>query len=402
MRFNLKWALALLPVLALATPASAQVLAHTNEPGSVIIFPKFVNAPAVSVDGAVLPRTEIEIGAVCPAGFNTTPGAPGLCTEHTTVKVRFHWVCPGDQTVVSKFVCQETDFDVTLTINGKLAFTADGTPLNSNSPVVPSAPCPAGYLIGWVINQSDQPIRFDSLIGDAVLRGPQNVAGPSANLSTAVEGYKAITIQAVAGPENIGQPTVLGGDPLLGTPTLVFDGLPGHYTQITGNLYGDVKYDRTTIGGGPSPVNALSETFLVLLTLDVRSNQPNWPTFVPLQFYNESLNTVSGTNPNFERLVSTFTEFLCWEQVQLSNIDPNLTQVGMQTRKGLVHAGPARKIPFIGISDFTLAPNNAVTLIGLVQTIEGTAANNFLERSYIYNMFDDSIGVPTFYLPFPF
>src|SRR4029077_11464757 len=93
-------------------------------------------------------------------------------------------------------------------------------------------------------------------------------------------------------------------DPVTGTPRLAFDGLPGHYQAIAGRLFGDVKYDRLTAGGGPAPVNALSETFLVLLTLDVRSNLPNYPTFVPLKFYNESLNTVSTSNPAFERLVS--------------------------------------------------------------------------------------------------
>src|SRR5437879_3299073 len=86
MRFKMRWALALLPVFALATPAFAAVpaaLADPNEPGSVIIFPKFSNFSPVSVDGAVLPRTEIEIGAVCPVGVT--------CTEHQSVKVRFHW-----------------------------------------------------------------------------------------------------------------------------------------------------------------------------------------------------------------------------------------------------------------------------------------------------------------------
>src|SRR5438477_11893575 len=103
MRFKMRWALALLPVLALATPAIAQVpptLADPNEPGSVLVFPKFVNNDAVSVDGALLPRTEIELGAVCPVGFGR-PAAqaalPGLCAEHQSVKVRFHWVCPGTQ-----------------------------------------------------------------------------------------------------------------------------------------------------------------------------------------------------------------------------------------------------------------------------------------------------------------
>ena len=67
---------------------------------------------------------------------------------------------------------QETDFDIFVTIDGKLAFSADGTPITTNSPRAPKPPCRTGFLIGWVVNQSDQPIKFDGLIGDAVLRGP--------------------------------------------------------------------------------------------------------------------------------------------------------------------------------------------------------------------------------------
>jgi len=67
MNFMTRWALALVPGLALATPALA--LAPVNQadlaqPGSVIIFPKFINTPAVLVDGNTMPRTEIEVGAV--------------------------------------------------------------------------------------------------------------------------------------------------------------------------------------------------------------------------------------------------------------------------------------------------------------------------------------------------
>ena len=51
---------------------------------------------------------------------------------------------------------------------------------------VPPPPCPRGYLIGWVVNTSDRPIKFDGLIGDAVLR----VSGG------ALASYNAIPIQA--------------------------------------------------------------------------------------------------------------------------------------------------------------------------------------------------------------
>ena len=168
MNFITKWALALVPGLALATPALAlnpPDQADLMQPGSVIVFPKFINMSQVHVDGGLLvPRTEIEVGVVCPR-FAT-------CTEHQTVKVRFHWVCPAVENVNSN-ICKETDFDLFLSIDGKLAFPADGTIVfTTNQPRVPAPPCPRGYLIGWVVNNSDQPIKFDGLIGNAVIRNP--------------------------------------------------------------------------------------------------------------------------------------------------------------------------------------------------------------------------------------
>jgi hypothetical protein len=69
MKFMIKGALPLMPMLALATSAFAQArpvgLADSQEPGSVIIFPKFINMPSVIVDGVAATRTEIEIGAIC-------------------------------------------------------------------------------------------------------------------------------------------------------------------------------------------------------------------------------------------------------------------------------------------------------------------------------------------------
>ena len=365
-----------------------QTLADSKTPGSVIVFPKFINRAPVSVDGAVLPRTEIEIGVVCPT--NTA------CTEHQPVKIRFHWVCPGAQLLDTLFVCPETDFDVVLSVNGKLAFSADGTSMNSNSPRVPQPKCPNGYLIGWVIDTIDQPIKFDGLIGNAVLRGPALIAGPNAGSSAAVTGYSATTIQADPALST-NDPIATEIDPATGTSSLAFDGAPAHYQAVTGVLYGHVKFDRMVPGGDPAPSNALNETWLILLTLNVRSNLPNFPTFAPLEFYNESSVSLNG-DPAFARLTSGSTEFLCWTQVQLSDIHPDLNQVSQGTRKGQVIAGPTIKVPFLGIFD-TPGP---VTLLGFVQLIEGAPANGFYERSYIHGMFNDGVPVSTRFLPFPF
>lgn len=387
MRFYVRWALALLPAIAVAMPASAQVrdplLADTNVPGSVIIFPKFINKPAVTTAGdqALLPRTEIEVGSICPVG--------ALCQEHQTVKIKFHWVCPGSDDVNTKYICPETDFEIFVSVNGKLAFTADGTPINSNSPRVPAAPCANGYLIGYVVDNFDRPIKWDGLIGDAVLRGPALPAGTIApGFSTAVEAYKALTIQAADSATPQGG--LLGADALAGE--LPFDGAAGNYKALTGKLYGDVKFDKRS-ANAVGPTSALNETWLVLLTLDVDSGNPNLPTFVDLDFWNESFRGVSTSNPDFEFHISAHAHFICWAQFELTDdIDANLTQAFMGTRKGSVQVTNARKVGILGITSDETGP---VTLVGLVQVFEGTAVGGFGERSYIYNMFNDLTRVDT-------
>jgi len=389
--------LVLMQVLAFAEPGLAcddSDIRLCPVPGSVIVFPKFVNelfgptgAPIV-VDGQTVPQTEIEIGVVCPPAF---VAAGGVCAEHQAIKIRFHWVCPGTEGMNSN-ICLEENFDVNITVPGKLAFSANGLPINGNSPpLVPAPPCARGYLIGWVIDPAnDQPVKFDGLIGDAVIRGPNLGSGSFVGLSTAVSAYRGITIQAA----NEAQPTFPNPGCAIGSP-LIFDGT-NHYAALPGVEIGDVRFDKT-IAGAPLP-NILGKTALTLLTLDVLSDAPNDPTFVNLNFWNESLGSAVGSsNPAFEHLTSTFTEFVCWTQVPLSALaGGNLTQAFQQTRTGVVIAGPATKIADGNAPGDVPGP---ATLVGLVETTEGTAANGFLERKYIYNMYNDNSMVPTRFVP---
>jgi len=401
MKFIIKCAMLALPALALATTAFAQArpigLSDSQEPGSVIVFPKFINMPAVAVEGGVLvPRTEIEVGVVCPPGVAPTAS---FCAEHQPVKIRFHWVCPGIENVNSN-ICKETDFEIVVSINGKAVFSADGIQINSNSPIVPAAPCPRGYLIGWVENFSDVPIKFDGLIGNAVIRNPVVTGG----ISTGVSAYNAIPIQAAdTDPTHTNAVISLGdtADP----NALIFDGVPGHYMSVTGSFYGDVRFDRTT-AVGPAPT-VLSETFITFLTLDVRSNKPNNSVFVPLYFFNETSRAPSTTNPDFEKLLSASWNFVCWDQVQLSTIDPNLnvslSAYYANSRKGIVIAG--RPTGAITMKDPDGAPGDdfgkEVTLIGLIETNEGTIADGFLNRKYNFNTVNNSVPVTTKFVPFP-
>jgi hypothetical protein len=355
----------LVPALAFGTPAFAQtrspLLSDSQEPGSVIVFPKFAKG-TISVDGVTTSMTEIELGVVCPRGVT--------CAEHEPVKIRFHWVCGAVEGVNSQ-ICRENDFDITTTVNGKVVFGPDGIPIPGSPAVTPGTPpaalCGMGYLIGWVINTNDQPIKFDGLIGDGVIRESTDSVG----------AYNAIPIQADPALAN-GALIATNTDPLTGTPTLVFDGGAGHYLAAPGTVKGDVKYDRLTGTGG-----TFSQTYLTLLTLDVRSDQPNFPTGVDFDFYTPG-----------ETLLSESLEFVCWTQVSLTDIDPNLNQTFMG-RKGVFFGGPAFKFPINGIFD-TAGP---VTLLGLVETLEGPSAATIGTRSYLTGTFNDSNPVPTTFVP---
>jgi len=374
---------------------STATLSDAQQPGSVIVYPKFINelfngGSPIIVDGVSVPQTEIEIGAVCPPAF---VAGGGFCAEHQPIKIRFHWVCPGTEGMNSN-ICREEDFDVNITVPGKLAFSANGLAINLNSPpLVPAPPCARGYLIGWVISPTnDLPIKFDGLVGNAVIRNPNLVAGPNAGMSTGLSAYNAIPIQA--------DPALANLAPIANQPgPLLFDGAPGHYTQITGVQIGDVRFDRIapSTAAAIAP-NILGRTNFNFLTLDVMSNRPNSPTFINLDFWNESLGlAVGSSNPAFEHLISSFTEFVCWTQVPLSALaGGSLTQTAQGTRKGVVSAGPANKIADGNAPADLPGP---VTLLGLVETVEGTAANGFLERKYNFGMTHDGTPIAGEFVP---
>jgi hypothetical protein len=342
----------LMLALGLATVAFAQLrdpgLSDSQEPGSVIVFHKFIKG-TVALNGDTVPRTEIEVGVVCPKGAQ--------CEQEQDVKIRFHWVCPGDQTFENKYICKEVNFDAEVTVNGKLVFDPNGGRY-------PPPPCNRGYLIGWVIDvDTFQPIKFDGLIGDAVIRETAQDAA----------AYNAVPIQAYWGDPH-GAPRTLGPG-----GSLLFNGQPGYYQAITGREYCDVRFDKTT-------GSFLTATTLTLLTLDVRSNRPNSPTYVDFNCYNED-----------ERLVSVSTHFICWIQQGLSReingvppINSVLTETGMDSRKGLCLSGRAQKFE----SPFS-EDEGPVTLLALVETREYDGQF----RLTAHSCYNDSKPVPTTFFP---
>jgi hypothetical protein len=248
-----------------------------------------------------------------------------------------------------KFVCSETNFDLFTTVKGTLFF---GPGFGS-----PEPPCAEGYLIVWVIDESGRPIKYDALIGDAIIRDAAGSAG----------AYNAIPIQAVTGLAT-GDFTDVDGD-----ASLDFDGAT-EYKAVTGRIFGTVQYETDD----PARV----DTFLTLLTLDVKSNRPNLPTFVDLNFYSFD-----------EVLLSTFVEFICYRQVRLTEINRSLTEAVLG-RKGLFESGPAQQVPIFGIDD----PAGPVTLLAIVETLERNAGGNVI-RQYSYSTYNDSRPVPTKFEP---
>src|SRR5262249_6940879 len=115
-------------------PPCTNCLSDSEEPGSVIVFPKFLQGSVsllASEGSPVAPITELEIGVVCPK--------TAICTEHQPVKIRFHWVCGSTEADLNtSFVCKETDFDVTATVWEKIVLTPNGEAVNAYTQGLPN------------------------------------------------------------------------------------------------------------------------------------------------------------------------------------------------------------------------------------------------------------------------
>jgi hypothetical protein len=316
-------------------------LADPSEPGAVIVYQKFQQGAVVVDAGSnnpvIQPRTKIELGAVCPGlALGTTCGETG----EIVFRVEFHWVVPPQPDnagvkFASSGICQENNFYVNLTLNGKVWFDPNGLtttvsgggtvtdPLGGVvngdpnpagvSQVVPVALGQRGYLLGWVVNEgialggavdwllpADLPVNLPVLVGDAIMRNtPQDL-----------QAYKAFTIQG--DPRSEGE--VIAEQNSKSQTVLPFDGQEGDYQMVTGQLSGDVVYNSDLTA-------PFADTSLILLTLDVASNQSNSPTFVNLDFYQPDQTPVSES-----------LAFTCWGQVNLTTIDPSLTKEVMGER----------------------------------------------------------------------
>ncbi|HEY2941028.1 MAG TPA: hypothetical protein VGN09_01210 [Vicinamibacteria bacterium] len=339
----------------------------SEKPGSVLVFPKFIRGTfndTLASGQAVHAKTELELSVRCPDG--------ATCNAGDRVRMRAHWVCPG---------CTTTSFDLETTVNGSLYFNPEGVTViggvitaqvfpNNATTTIPQPLCERGYLIVWVVDGSGKAIRFDGLVGDAVIRDAP--LGPSiggAQLFSA-RTYNAIPIQA-SDNLRVGDLTDLDGDGALDFGQTDFG---YEYLPVTGRIFGTLRYESAA---GPQ-----AETHLTLLTLDVAANRPNPATNVGLNFYTTG-----------EALVDTATSFTCWTEKRLTEIQPGLTEVNMG-RKGLVESTYAEQHPDF----FTTVP---VTLLGVVESKEffGTIPGQNQLRDYAYSLYNDGNPVNTAFKP---
>src|SRR5207248_9925002 len=132
-----------------------------------------------------------------------------------------------------KQVCRGASFEIAIPVNGKAVFNPQDPALTGDKRAA-VAPCQAGYLIGWVISPTtNRPIKYDGLIGNAVLRDGNNPT----------QSYDAIAIPAdpnLATRADIATDT----DPRTGSPALVFDGGAGHYQAVDKVVPAQLEYQR--------------------------------------------------------------------------------------------------------------------------------------------------------------
>ena len=369
--------------LGVAAPAPAWgqasgILSDSQEPGSFLVFPKFRTGTVNTNEEGFLPRSEFEISVVCPNG-ETCSQDP---TNPTRVLLKAAWVClrfGGNLNEAFPDQCSETNFLIPTTVNATVYFGAQGaTPVNLGPRAI-SVPAPPsncgrngqGFLVVWVVDTFGNAIKYDALIGDAVLRTQTGL--DTAGLSTAGQ-YNAIPIQGSASLNQgdlIPLATTTGPD-----PAYAFDGTG--YQAITGKVKGSVRYPGPTfrLPNVPMPIQTGSiETTLVLLTLDAHIGTLNPPTHVDIFFGNEA-----------EQLRSASANFVCWGQQSLSSSPLNVTNTF--GRKGSLESGAAERIIPPGVS------STPATLLGLIQTQEKNAAGDVV-REYYSLLSNDSVPVPT-------
>jgi len=362
------------PTTAVAWPWDSE------QPGSYLVFPKFNKGTVTTADQGKLPRSEFEISVVCPTALLPANGGPGCATSGQAVYLHAAWICGGYESAFPD-VCKEKDFFISTTVNASLYFSptsaADMVNLGLLATPVPETAlplCDRGYLVVWVEDANGNPIKFDGLIGDAILRTQTAAPGDGFGGSAAAGQYNAIAIQA---SENVNTYDLLSVDPTTGAVT--FDDNGFGYKSVTGKIFGTVRYPGPTFATAmaTAPTGSI-KTDLVLLTLDAKIGHLNPATTVDLNFTNEK-----------EGLNSASFSFVCWAEEYLDS-DP-IKMDNRFGRKGLLYSEPATQ-------STPTSPITPVTLLGLIETQEFLANDGRLNQYFSLLSHDDQ-AVPTTFVP---
>lgn len=340
--------------LGVAVPKAAwgQVMAAQNhsEPGSILVFPKFLNTGNVTnLDGSTQAASTFEISIVCP---NDIPAAvcPALNAEFNVfggVPVKAKWVCPpAPGSTLGGLIgfCGEADFMVKQTITGTIVINVTG-----DGPVTQPA-CPQGFLIAWVVSPlTGLPISFNGLIGDAVLRFS----------TTEAVAYHALSIRS---DNTTGTVTSTVADQLsFNQNAEISAGVPVGYEKGTNTLQASVHYSDSSAG---------IQTELTLANLNIDAGNFNTARTFDYSLFDENENLHSFSRP-----------FICWDEFDIAAVNGTVSNIG--TPKGLVTIAqdPGDSAPAI--------------LAGLVITHEAIPGANGFLRGYAYWVYYDRRGTST-------
>jgi len=289
-----------------------------NVPGSFLVFPyvsviRTVNAAGVVTvdDSTVIRITDTSDGA---RGTIGDPDGPH------SVCVRIDTFCGNDPRILTTATgtrqCFEQDRHFCFTHHETKDLNVADLINFQGVGVDPACPSGEGYIVAWAETETQDPISYNSLIGSARVSHAGTLAVASGNV---VEAYNAIPFQSQQLAMNAaGGPTVLGSNP---APTFDFaltfsNATTADYVAFPLKLVGDFQ----AVDRGDAPPTT---TDLILLTLNVRSNDFNLSTHVDIKYWNEN-----------EVPFSTSRNFWCWERVPLENIASNFLESGLGTGDG--------------------------------------------------------------------
>jgi hypothetical protein len=211
--------------------AVAQAIYDSEQPGSVLVFPKF----DITGDPTNPDRLETYI-RIC----DVLEGPKG----NDSVYIRYNFVCPGVKTFDP--FCRALDIERALTFKGCVNIKVRDI----------NPPCPQGFIVAYAENANQQPISYNYLIGSSLILQP----APQRAMAT-----QAVAIQSLLAPF---VPTAAVQGPLQ------FDGQT--YAACGQDLFTDFR-----------AVTNNKTSDLTLVTLDTIAGAQNDPTLVDIDFWNK-------------------------------------------------------------------------------------------------------------------